>query len=376
MNKVLRAFVCLVFVIPCIVHAAQDDFNLDGYKYLALVQIDMNGEMAKKGEITVPYYLTFVHNPEAGRISGSMVRTDLLLDEKDKPTAFGFSHLSVINIKIRKGKKIKFDVAQNETTIMKKVRGTFNENRDSVILALRNKANKKKKQTFIRTVHPNAGIYLGNMKAEATPSAKYYPRTGNTVVGLLITSTYPVSTAGDKVGEYSIAGLQYIKNMYYGKGTLYDAGSYYWGQNTTSKRIDVEVDYSGKKLGEFRTIYQSQDASGNLTNMGGNGKDPKFPDANRAQVKREGNKVVVIMPNPQHVDPGFTAFFIGNLLVGGNVKADFQDTWINDNGKVVEEENIRCVFDVPADFDGRVTIDITNPNDDRGSFTVEVPQSS
>lgn len=374
MRKIVRVIVCIFLLYPFVATAEEQDFDLNDGNYLALVKIDDKGEMAKRGKITVPYFISFAHNPDTGNCSGSMVRTELIFNKKGKPIHFGLAHYSVINVKIRNEKKIKFDVVQGDTTIMKKVKGSFGDVVNTLTVGLRNKSNKKFKQTFMRTEHVHAGIFLGDMTAGTAPSSPYYPRTGNAIVCMQVIPQKSTSVAGTPSGNWLAARIDQYNQIHSGHGTLYDTGKSYWGKIDETGRFGFAINYDMNKLGEMTTYVGGEKATGTLTNMGGNGKDPKFPDERRIIVRREERKVFVVVRNPQNIDPGFIVRWEEDRDPDdwGIARADIKDFWIDKNGNKIYEKNLSMSISVYPTFKDRVTFIVINPDGTHNYFEIDV----
>lgn len=372
MLKSVRVILLILFIIPTFA-MAYSDFDLNEGNYTAIVKIDETGELSKRGKISVPYFLTFVHDINTGLVYGSMVRTELIFDKKGNPDGFGLAHNSVINVKIRNEKKIKFDVMLGETTVMKKVKGTFSDSANVITLALRNSSNKKVKQTFARSDHAFNGIYLGDASKKIAPSSTYYSRRGKVMLLMRFFPKNSATAAGLEVGDYLLAYFDKINAIANAKGALTDSGdNRYWGNNETTHDMDFQLVLDGKNRAKTEIKQECEWTKSILTIMGGNGKSPKPLDEEHIVVRRTFNAVVIILRNPQNIDPGCIVS-VGNPWVGSaGVNSMLDDTW--DKGEdLVEEKNLRIGFTVPTEFSGALVVTLTNPDGKSSSFVVNVP---
>ena len=381
MLKAARAIVVLASLIISLLvlipeeSFGQDEFTID--KYLAIAKVDELGNLSKTGTFHIPYYLSFLKNENGEILYGTMVKTELILNKKGNAERFGLAHYAVKNVKVRKNKRIKFDVMLGDKTIQKKLKGTFSSDGNFLIIAFKNAANKKIKQTFMKSDTKFFGLYLGDLdpgSVAASNADVYHSRTGNAVMALRIMPKSKVSTAGDPVaGDYSFWYLNPKGNAVTESGEIKDAGNFFYAQNSKTERIVMEMLKKLNGAPEVTIFNDGETIKGKMGNMGGNGKSPK-PKVGFFEVGQNASGLFIALRDPVNVSPGCVVTFEAPLGKFHGKGSAFQEIWTNSNNEVVTEKIFLTYIHIfPPTFTGNVKVTLTNPDGSSSTSVVFIP---
>ena len=189
MNR-FYAIICttvLLSIVPVFTFSADDNgLNLHGNRYIAFVKINDSGDLDKRGEHRLPYYLMLGHFPDTGAIFGTLVKTEFSV-ENGQTNPFALNSYFIANSSISGNKKIKFDLKLFDEVVAKKIRVKIIDGGKTLKTKLKNAVGKKVPVVFELLENDTKGIYFG-----------------------AATQTTPVSPAGT---VYVAAGINYAKEL-------------------------------------------------------------------------------------------------------------------------------------------------------------------
>lgn len=364
--RLIRLFsILIIIVVFSGLIIAEDKIDLNGTAYLAMVTVNDQGEPATKGNVQVPYWLQFVHDPQSSRAAGALLKTEYVFDGSDTMLGFTVVRDALEKAIVKNSNRVKFNLLSTDGSSQKNLIAKIRNSGKKIILNYPGENGKKIKLIFERIDYERTGIYY-NKKLKGTITASPENSLPSTILNnmVIISILNQADNAPEnfKLWSFWLAAAQgkTPPELDKGKGTPLDANSYYTntdkgsGMYTFNQNRSVTVDHTvwGKNGGSDKTYK---------------GKVYEFGGVNYKQTKRHYNVVLLVDKKIGNGRRQVVAK-VQNMK-GWSPQADLQynDKFFGDKGYVEaavydsDKKVVLIYFNVPDDMEGKYTFQFGFP---------------